>query len=50
LSRGGRDVVHRARVRKDAFLTTKLARLSPDELGALEAAIGAIEHMLEEEE
>jgi DNA-binding MarR family transcriptional regulator len=50
LSRRGRDLVQRARLRKDEYLAAKLARLSPDELGALESAIGAIEHMLEEED
>ena len=50
LSRRGREVVQRARIRKDAFLATKLGKLSPDELDALEAAVGAIERMLEEDD
>jgi DNA-binding MarR family transcriptional regulator len=50
LSRRGKDLVHRARSRKDAYLATLLGRLSPAELAALETAVGAIERMLEEEE
>ena len=50
LSRRGRDLVQRARRRKDEFLAAKLARLDDSELRALEAAVGAIEHLLEEED
>jgi DNA-binding MarR family transcriptional regulator len=48
LTRRGRDLIQRARSRKDAFLAGRLARLSSTERAALEDAMGAIEHMLEE--
>ena len=49
LSRAGAALVNRSRGRKDAYLASKLARLSSEDRTALEAAVGAIEHLLEEE-
>jgi DNA-binding MarR family transcriptional regulator len=48
LSKRGADLVQKARSRKDAFLARELGRLSATEVDALEAAVSAIEHLLEE--
>ncbi len=49
LSRRGKDLVHGARRRKDAFLADKLRGLSPDEAESVERAVDVIERLLEDE-
>lgn len=50
LTEKGVRVLRSARERRTAWLAARLKRLSPDELAALEAAIGPLRRLLEEEE
>ena len=49
LSREGRRFLQRVRHRKDAYLSQRLRRLSPDELDTLERASALLERLLEDE-
>ena len=49
LSPEGRRILQRARHRKDAYLSARLRRLSPDELDTLERAAALLERLTEEE-
>jgi DNA-binding MarR family transcriptional regulator len=44
----GRDLIERSRTRKDAYLATRLATLSPNELAVLREATPVLERLLEE--
>jgi DNA-binding MarR family transcriptional regulator len=44
----GRDLIERSRTRKDAFLATRLATLSANELAVLREATPVLERLLEE--
>lgn len=44
----GRRVLRRVRSRRTAWLASRLARLSPEELEAVEAAIGPLTRLLDE--
>ena len=45
----GRDLIERSRTRKDAYLATRLATLTPNELAVLRDATPVLERLLEEE-
>jgi DNA-binding MarR family transcriptional regulator len=45
----GRDLIERSRTRKDAYLATRLATLSPSELAVLREATPVLERLLDEE-
>lgn len=46
----GRRVLRRVRSRRTAWLATRLRRLTPDELAAVEAAVEPLEKLLREDE
>lgn len=46
-TRAGRDMLRRARTRKDAWLSARVARLDADQVAALAAALGALEALTE---
>ncbi len=46
----GRRVLRRVRSRRTAWLATRLRRLTPDELAAVEAAVEPLEKLLHEDE
>lgn len=48
LSTAGRRFLERSGSRKDAFLAERLARLDPEEIGQLAAAVAVIERLLED--
>ena len=49
LSSEGRRFLDRVRARKNAYLAQRLRKLDPDDVAALERAVLAIEHLLEED-
>jgi DNA-binding MarR family transcriptional regulator len=46
----GRDLLQRARTRKDAYLAARLATLPPEQLAVLRDATAVLERLLEEDE
>jgi DNA-binding MarR family transcriptional regulator len=50
LTEEGRRVLRRVRSRRTAWLATRLRGLTPDELAAVEAAVGPLEKLLREDE
>ena len=50
LTEEGQRVLRRVRSRRTAWLATRLRGLDPDELSAVEAAIGPLSRLLKEEE
>jgi DNA-binding MarR family transcriptional regulator len=46
----GAEVLDRARERKDAFLSSRIHELSPDQLALLEQAVGVLESLLAEDQ
>ena len=50
LTAEGRKLIERGRARRTAYLVSKLRKLPPDELAAVERALPLIEQMLEEDD